>query len=354
MLNWLKKRLSPVKAATTRWVELAETLEETWDNQFTALADPVAALRSIYTADEDGQRRLLAEYGDRYERQLGTEHLAVVLGMKKLEIMQKDTALPLEMMVVRTLGSTVENPVQPLYALSEEQYGAHFYTADQLADMAVSLGYVDPLSVLKLDGTWQVTDNIPYAISRLSKGLPYLTSRIAVIADLFSFTSPPDTQLIKDNCRYMKPLHIVMNGVIYIGRMTISFANEDINPAYNRHGIIHAYSMQMVKSLTQHYPGNLLVDGSWRMGRDAVYETPQLDGGWTLDGLTKVGQPLLILAGESFQTIGERKIYSSGSMIKRVDMPYTMLGRLGESLLRLDHTWKVGANAILPWLATIR
>ena len=330
MMNWLKNRLSPNKNKSERWLELSEALEQTWEDQFSVPFDAVATLRSIYTADEAGQRRKLAEYGKRYEKYLDTNYLGVTLAMRKLEMLQKDTALPSELMVLRVLGSAALNPIRPLYALSEQTYGSHFYTEEQLTQMGIAIEY-GPVTVRQVDGTWKL--KTPAEIT-LGRSLPYLTSRVALVVDLSELEYPPNTEQLIEDFNYIKPLHIVLNGIMYQMFMQMSVQTR------------HYYSMFFEKKLTQYYPGNLLLNGSWKLGTNINHTAHSLNGGWKLNGNMVLGA--YQTSGTVHQTIGERKIFSSGKATKTIELADNYVhARLGESLLRLDRTWKIGSNRIL-------
>lgn len=303
MINWLKNRLSPNKNKSERWVELSEALEQTWEEQFTVPFDAVATLRSIYTADEAGQRRKLAEYGKRYEKYLDPQNIAVTLAMRKTEMLQKDTALPSELMVLRVLGSKAINPIKPLYALSEDNYGQSFYTLEQLTEMGVSVEY-GPTVAPQLDGTWKLTDpaNITLGLSA-----PFLTSRVAMVVDLSDLKYDMDISQVKEDFSTLKPLHIVFHGIMY--QMYLDFA---VQPR-------QAFSLSMEKNMSQHL----------RL---------RLDGVWKLDGAKKI---------KSF-------IDGSVAVSKSIDIDFTRFEKLGKPLKtlgtmeckRLDGSWNIGGSRL--------
>lgn len=228
MIGWLTKRLSPAKGENSRWQQLAEALQETWDNQFSSLFEDTAKLISIWTSTPDGQRRKLAEYGERYEKDLDEKHLPVMLGMRKIEMLQKETALPAELMVLRMLGSNTENPIKPLYALTAAGYEqGKFHTSDEIADMA---GLTEP---------------------------PLLTSRVVIVVNIGDLQNPLTqaqiTRLV-DGFNYLKPLHIVYQGILYVIGFSV-FVNAGSEN-----------SMTMRKSIVMRYSRNLALDGSWKLG----------------------------------------------------------------------------------------
>lgn len=338
MINWLKNRLTPAKIDAPRWAELAEALEETWDNLFSVPFDQAANLRSIYTSDEQGQRRKLAEYGNRYEKYLSTEYLPIMLAMRKLEMLQKDTAVPLEMMLIRSLGSAAENPIKPLYALSGDTYGTKFYTLDELDQLGIKVAY-DTVQ-LAVDGTWKVTTP---ATQKLGKSLPYLTSRVAVVVDVSDTTTAINTTQLIEDFKFIKPLHIVFNGIYYQMYLTSQVS------------IRTDYSLLMQKEIVQHV-SRLPVDGLWKLDGSkkvkssadyrfgcsklieadffkteklgkfrklGVLEQRKLDGSWKVGGLKVDG---------SWKLDGSKRI---GAFVK--------LGRM-YSRTRLDGSWWLGST----------
>jgi|GEM_PF-2466334 len=333
MLNWLTKRLSPVKKDSSRWVDLSKSLEETWETHFNPGCDTLAGLKSIYTSSEEGQRKKLAEYGERYEKNLAAKHLPVALAMRKLEMLQKDTAFPSEMMIIRSLGSTAENPVKPLYALSSEPYGAHFYTDEQLAEMGITADYsnAEYQAVKQVDGTWKLTD--PASV-QLGRALPFLTSRVGVCVDLSELVVPPDVLQIKEDFAYLKPLHIVLDRLIFVINMQIDIRVQ------------HSYYLFMEKSFTQYISRNKRLDGCWKLGSQILHEARSIDGSWKLQAGMNLGQ--YYTNGTVYATLRDLRIATAGILIKQIERPDNYLtARLSESHLRLDKTWKVGGNRIL-------
>lgn len=182
MLNWLRNRLSPVKRATPRWRELAEALEEYWSGQFDPLYESLAALRSIYTADVTGQLRKIAEYGSYYEQDMSTEARPIYFAMRKLEMLQKETDVPM-MSSIQRLGITGCS-WQPLYAMSNEVYGTRF---------------LNPIR-----SSWEADQQ-----------LLYLTSRGMLQVDFTLLNDATLLPKLEERVRKIKPLHIVYDGIFF-------------------------------------------------------------------------------------------------------------------------------------------
>lgn len=207
MLNWLLKRLSPVKIDTPRWRELALALEEFWEIQFTPLYDALANLRSIYTADEAGQMRKIAEFGSYYEHDMPAVNRPIYFGMRKLEMLKKETDAPIQMALQRmdALGITWD----PLYAMIDQPYGSRFYSLNELK---LLMG-IDPYSNLKVDGLWKLDDGV--RLSTLEDFGIFMTSRGMLQIDLSTFTNFALIPRVVERIKEVKPVDIVFEGVRY-------------------------------------------------------------------------------------------------------------------------------------------
>lgn len=330
MMDWLKKRLSPVKADAQRWTELSEVLQTTWDEMFSKVFADVANLRSIYTSSEAGQRKKLADYGLRYERNIDADHIPVMLAMRKLELLRKETELPTKLMVLRSIGSSGEGILQPLYALSDAPYGSRFYTEKELADLGYTIARVkDPGR--QVDGTWQVADP---TLVKLAKGAPYLTSRVTMEIDMAQLEVPPFLEQLHEDFSFIKPLRIVLDGIRY--RISLEMSAKPRQTA----------ALGMEKYLGLPTSLNLKVNGTWKIGTNVVGDPWRLDGTWRVNGTRVIGyQPLL--AGIVHETIIDRRIVAALSMSKTLELGNFTIARLGEGSLRVNGTWRVGGNTAL-------
>lgn len=129
MLNWLKKRLSPVKIITDRWTELAEAIEEYFAAYFDPDFNELSNSRSIYTASPADQQKKIQELGGYYEDDMPADNQPVLLAQRKFEMLQKESVVPLMSVLHRI---KIDASWQPLYMLPNAIYGEHFYTEDQL------------------------------------------------------------------------------------------------------------------------------------------------------------------------------------------------------------------------------
>ncbi len=146
MIDWLKKRLSPVKKNSLRWKELAEAIQAFWAQYFDPEYDVLAGLRSIYTADDTNQKRIAVEMGHYFEDGISDENIPASVSTRKMELHQKETNVPLVRSMAR-IGLVAE--WAPLYAPRGEIYGAAFYTEDELAAAGLDIN----AELLRLDGS---------------------------------------------------------------------------------------------------------------------------------------------------------------------------------------------------------
>ena len=121
MIDWLVKRLSPVKDKAARWVHLGEAIQEFWEEYFDPKLEELRGLRSIYTANEDGLKKLIAELGEFFE----DTDKPIAVAWRKLELKFKDREFILTSSFSRKFKGL---PVdwEPLYAPKALPYGTEF------------------------------------------------------------------------------------------------------------------------------------------------------------------------------------------------------------------------------------
>lgn len=181
MINWLKKRLSPVKKGTTRWKELAEAIEEFWTLYFDPDYDRLVALRSIYTADEEDQKAIIVEMGGFFEYDMPADNRPILVAQRKFDLEQKETTVPIDA-ALRRIG--FRGTYEALYARTDQRYGYKFYREADLARLGI-----DPATCI-------------------------LTSRIALSLELDSrLVSMSTVELALRRVRQIKPLHIIFEGL---------------------------------------------------------------------------------------------------------------------------------------------
>lgn len=325
MIDWLKKRLSPVKRDSSRWRDLAEAIQGFWAENFDPSYDVLAGLRSIYTADDTNQKRIVVELGHYFEDGISDENIPVSVATRKMELHQKETNVPLVRSMAR-IGFVAE--WAPLYAPRGEIYGTAFYTEDELEAAGLDIN----AELLRLDGSWHVGDDP--AVHLASDGV-YLTSRAKMVIDLSSGRAP---EMIDVACRrimQIKPLHIVFDGFKYKIWLEISAI-----PTHEMH-------LAMTKVVAQHYPWcTPKLNGLWKIGTNITIAHRHLNGSWKLNGAADLGS--YQISGTVYRQLLQCTITSSMGLAKHIERPDAyFVNRLSESLLKLNGLWHVGMNRVL-------
>jgi hypothetical protein len=325
MIDWLKKRLSPVKKDSLRWKDLAEAIQEYWAENFDPQFDVLANLRSIYTADLTNQKRIVVEMGHYFEDGISDENIPVSVATRKMELHQKETNVPLVRAMSR-IGFVAE--WAPLYAPRGEIYGTAFYAEDELEAAGLNID----AEVIRLDGEWHIGE--APAVHLASDGV-YLTSRAKMVLELSSGRAPGMIDVARRRIMQIKPLHIVFGGFKYrIWLVTTAI------PTHEMH-------LRMAKEVDQHYPWcTPKLTGLWKIGTNITVPHRHLNGDWKLNGGVSLGSYLV--PGIVHQKLLQCTITSIMSLVKRIERPDAYLKtQLGESLLKLDGLWAVGLNRIL-------
>ena len=265
--GWLKKRLSPFQALAARWVELSEALEEIWAAQFDPWFDDLVSLRSVYTANDAGKLLIASELGWYYERDLTADNRALQIALRKWELEQKETDIPMSRTLQR-MGAAGLTWI-PLYALRPElgeAYGTHFYSLGELAALGKTAptAYPDPL-------------HPPDA---------FMTSRIAVYIDIELF-SKWNITAIKSRINAVKPLHIILERIAYMATFTATMGMETAT------AIVKSVEIPYLVGITRlganyHRPEDIQpkVDGTWTLASShgLNYETTI---SYTKSGITR-------------------------------------------------------------------
>jgi hypothetical protein len=324
MIDWLKKRLSPIKNNADRWTQLAEAIQEFWEGYFDPEMEEVANLRSVYTASEKGQKRIVSELGGYYENDLPDKNIPVCVAFRKLELLQKDTEVP---MVASLKRMGVDAEWKPLYARRGEIYGSAFYMEHELDPSLMSN------TVLKLDGSWHLGETPP---KKLLDGV-FLTSRGKLLINMASMSGSPLTDLTKYRVRKIKPLHIVFDGFHYQLWFSVSIRIQ-----------IKTFSFLTKLSDCRPLKCATCLDGTWCLGRDE--ERLSLDGSWVLGDEFKLGQVHWPAMAERTITDcrldtraggGSRASVHAGYPETPSNVPYF---RLSYQTRKLDGMWPLGAN----------
>jgi len=182
MTNWLIDRLRPSHKKQPRWVELAEALQTFWSDLFDLQFNVLANMRSIYTADEASQLRKIGEYGWYYEQNMPAISRPIFFGMRKLEMLQKETDIPM-MASIQRLGIT-GCWWEPLYALDNEVYGTRFLHS-------LDIDHIKP-----------------------SPANMYMTSRGALMINYYHLNNQNLLPALEQLVRNIKPLHIIFEKTV--------------------------------------------------------------------------------------------------------------------------------------------
>jgi len=325
MIDWLKKRLSPVKKDTPRWQELSEAIQAFWADNFDPDYDVLAGLRSIYTADITNQRRLAVEMGYYFEDGINDSNIPVSVAICKMELHQKETNVPLVRAMSR-IGFVAE--WVPLYAPRGEVYGTAFYTEAELDAAGL---HIDA-EVILLDGSWHIGETP--AIPLTSDGV-YLTSRAKMVINLADMRFPENIETARRRIIQIKPLHIVFDGFKYRIWIEISAIPT------------HEMRLRMEKEINQHYPWcTPKLTGLWKIGTNVTIPHRHLNGTWKLNGGADLGAYLV--SGTVHKRLLQCTITSRMALTKNIERTDKYLtAQLGESLLKLDGLWHVGMNRVL-------
>jgi hypothetical protein len=141
MLDWLVKRLSPAQKESERYVELAESLQQYWEDNFDPEFDKLQRLRSIYTASPDDLARKIAELGERFTPDNPTEYdQPLALAWRLSEIERKETAFVLINAFRRNFGN-LDTQWIALWAPKGSEYGETFRLETDLKDWQKELLY---------------------------------------------------------------------------------------------------------------------------------------------------------------------------------------------------------------------
>ena len=227
MDNWLKNRLSPVKIETPSWQQLAESIEQYWEENFDPAFEHTANLKSVYTADEEGIQKIIHELGSYYEDDLATDNIPLSVAQRKYELCLKGATDPLNYTLKR-LG--IDAYWAQLYARTEDDYGDEFY----------------------LD--WEMDPEKNH----------FLTSRGKVCVNLATIQTEfaAKIDVLRRRINHVKPLHIFFQGFHYFLALFINIPVRAMS------------SMEMQKhAWVSGWPWNALrLDGTWVLDGSEVLE----------------------------------------------------------------------------------
>jgi len=224
--NWLQNRLSPVKRDTDRWVELAQAIETFWQENFDDYSERLDSLKSIFLASRDDQLLILSELGKYYDIDLPDNNIPLAVIQRRMELFQKDTLVPLTESLKRACPG-IRTEWLPLYTFDFERYGELLFTERDLH----KFNWWPAPSIHYLDGSWGVlspTDICLTHNSSASNTLPYMTSRAKLLIDESNIDNPEQIEsTIRQRVSLVKPLHIVLHGVIWYVALSVVVENGD-------------------------------------------------------------------------------------------------------------------------------
>ncbi len=139
MSDWLKKRLSPVKDSSDRWVELSEALQEYWEEGFDPDIKKLRNAISVFTADEDLLEMRIDELGDYFRYSTGDkEDWPLQILWRRLELEDKESNAIIQR-VLRRKFSGLDIEWHPLYASVNVAYGEDLKTKNDIAAYGVNI-----------------------------------------------------------------------------------------------------------------------------------------------------------------------------------------------------------------------
>ena len=215
MAEWLRERLTPVKKKIARWTDLAEILEQLWEEFYDPELSRTQRMRSSYTADDRDLVKKIREMGDYFSFEFPKQaDRPIALAWRRLEIEYKDVEKILQSVLRRHFG---DFPVRwyPLFAPTNEPYGSRYLISDYLAED-------------------EYTKNIP------PEGY-FLTSRGYLGVDKLGLMRDRLTKKIFREeatplVRRTKPLHIIFEGILWYLRYDLGIFDPEINALWGADG----------------------------------------------------------------------------------------------------------------------
>ena len=133
MSNWLKNRLSPVKSDTASWQELAEAIEQLWEEEFDDFLDQLQRAVSVYSADPEDLEQRISELGDFFQAIPFEEDPAIGFAWRRLELLSKSTDFIVTSMIARKFLGMHSHWI-PLFAPKAGPYGSEFVREDMIPE----------------------------------------------------------------------------------------------------------------------------------------------------------------------------------------------------------------------------
>jgi hypothetical protein len=353
MEDWLKSRLSPVKSENRRWIELAETIQQLWEEDYDPYLARQIGLRSIFTASDEDKRYILSELGKYYDIDIDPNSIPIAVIQRRIELFQKDSLVPL-MSSYRRACPGIDIRWRPEYARYSTPYGSAFYTRERLIGLGKTAWLTNVIKRLDgtwkisarhpairkliaanhLDGTWKVSSKHSHFATQKLVDAVFLTSRGKLWVNENTVTNPGLTEeRIRSRAELTKPLHIVLDGIIWESTITLP-------------GLVFSETSAVRSPRRLYVFGGLRVDGTWRLGRDAC--NLRLDGTWTLNGEKHIGYGGAERSAHKHLTYSRLKAQSAVDAYSICSLSSWSLPKLSTSY-RLNGEWGVGKLLLIPW-----
>ena len=353
MENWLKSRLSPVKSETRRWIELAETIQQLWEENYDPYLARQIGLRSIFTASDEDKRYILSELGKYYDIDIDPNSIPIAVIQRRMELFQKDSLVPL-MSSYRRACPGMDIRWMPEYARYGTPYGSAFYTKERLEGFKKTAWLTNKIK--RLDGTWKVTGGYPsirkliaanhldgsWKVSSKHSHFPtqkmveavFLTSRGKLWVNENTVTNPELTEeRIRSRAELTKPLHIVLDGIIWECTIQLPCSEFSTTAAVRSYRRLHVFDW-------------LRVDGTWRLGKNDG--NLRLDGTWKLNGEKYIGYGGAEKIAHKHLTDSRIKAKSAVDAYSICALASWSLPKLSTSY-RLNGEWSLGKPLLIPW-----
>lgn len=210
--NWFKQRLTAAKQAAPMWTELADTVQQLFDQQVTPVLDRLRGMTSTFTMEREDLSRKINDLGPFFATsdRVAEEDWPLALMQRQDEIHLKKTDYPIVSTINREFtGMKVE--WQPLWAPIDQEawpYGTRFTTKEWM-----------PFEDIPPEG-WFMTARgvIKLPVDKLQGVLPLLQT---VDEQTTEFES-----ILRRLVEPLIPLHIVYDGAQYYITYVLQEADE--------------------------------------------------------------------------------------------------------------------------------
>lgn len=212
--DWLKQRLTAAKQAAPMWAELAEAVQEVFEQQIEPLFTRLRGLSSAYTMESNDLALKIEELGQFFALSDRVEQAdwPLALMQRQDEIHMKKTDYPLINTISREFAG-MKVSWEPLYAPKDQElypYGSRFTIQSQLNDESIPADewFMTSRGVIRLPLT---------ALQNSFAGANTVDEQAAAFEEVM-------TRFIKP----LVPLHIVFEGAQYYLQYTLAELDEVI------------------------------------------------------------------------------------------------------------------------------